>query len=158
MTIEQFVAESGFKQADNGQTRRLAGSEPAFGECSQALLEQAKQNIRESFQLVGLSERFDETVILAKRLFNWRNDIRYVPRLVNDRRPRKESVPESVLSFVRDRNALDIALYDYAEELLRRRLSSQPEDFWVEQQGFSATNSEYAERLMAESNAMWGGR
>ena len=86
MSLEQFVTASGYLQADNGQTRRLAGHEPTFGCCSEELLEAAKKNLADHIT-VGLTERFDESVVLFRRTFGWPLALRYWKRLVNKERP-----------------------------------------------------------------------
>ncbi|HET9530020.1 MAG TPA: sulfotransferase family 2 domain-containing protein, partial [Blastocatellia bacterium] len=65
---------------DNGQTRLLSGSlvetelsggAVGYGPSSEEMLERAKKNIKENFVAVGLLERFDETLMLLKKLLGW---------------------------------------------------------------------------------------
>lgn len=43
-----------------------------YGQCSPEMLESAKKNLQD-FAAVGLTERYNETLILLKRAFNWHN-------------------------------------------------------------------------------------
>jgi hypothetical protein len=60
---------------DNVQTKLLAGGNPSYdfigGTCSPAMLETAKRNLTERFSLVGLTERFEETLVLCRIIFGW---------------------------------------------------------------------------------------
>ena len=54
------------------------------------MLERAKRNLDEHFSWLGMTERFDESLILLRRTFGWR-DVRYVSRNVS--RSRAELTP-----------------------------------------------------------------
>ena len=73
MSLKDYVSSGLAKELDNGQVRLLAGRKAdecfAIGQCSKDLLEMAKKNLQEHFIVVGLTERFDETLILWKRSF-----------------------------------------------------------------------------------------
>jgi hypothetical protein len=80
----------------NGQTRVLAGGK-WHNECTPDALGAAIHNLQEHFSVVGLVERFDETLLLLRRAFGWQN-LFYVPQNVGQRRPRREELPPEVLS------------------------------------------------------------
>ena len=128
MSLEQFVTESGYLQADNGQTRRLAGEEPAFGCCSDELLESAKRNLAGHIT-VGLTERFDESIVVFRRTFGWPLKLRYWKRLVNKERPREEALSKGTLDTLRKYSSLDLRLYDYACEVFERQTAAAGSDF-----------------------------
>jgi hypothetical protein len=66
MDLKDSVCSGVSTELDNDQTRLLSGvgRKTPFGQCTTELLERAKRNIREHFAVVGLSERFDETLLL----------------------------------------------------------------------------------------------
>ena len=127
------------KGFDNDQTRRLSGADPEFGRCTPAMLEQAKRNLRRHFAMVGLTERFDESVVLLKRILGW-SDMLYLPRLVNPQRPARTDLADSVVEPIRDRNKLDLELYRYARELFERLAERQSPEFEDEVRTFRALN------------------
>lgn len=131
-SLEDFVTLSGYKQADNGQTRRVAGMEPDFGECSEELLKRAKSNLSEHFATVGLTERFDESLVLLRRAFGWPLELRYWKRLVNKERPKPDSVGPRTLEVRRERNWLDLQLYEYACELFEQQIAKAGAGFQEE--------------------------
>jgi hypothetical protein len=103
---------------DNGQTRLVSGvwDKVPFGSCDQEVLEIAKKNLDEHFALVGLTERFDETLCLLQVILGWSNDISYVRENVARNRPCKNDLSSETLAAVVETNRLDMALYDYATQ------------------------------------------
>ena len=143
ISIEDFVLHSSCREADNDQTRRISGLEPAFGACSMSTLEKAKDNLRRYFSVVGVTEYFDETVILIKRMLGWAYEPYYLPGLVNKDRPATASLPEKSVDAILERNELDTKLYEFAKELLYERIADQGPDFDSEVRRFKALNAEY---------------
>jgi hypothetical protein len=126
---------------DNMQTRLLSGvwTDLGFGECDEETLTLAKQNLRERFCVVGLTERFDETLLLLKRALGWRN-VNYVRHNVTRGRPRRTSVDAETLSVLQASNQLDIQLYAYAKTLLADKIRAQGPSFSRELMAFRFSN------------------
>ena len=88
---------------------------------SESDLKEAKQKIDNRFAAVGITERFDESLLLMKRLFGWRQ-VYYQKRNVTKKRPRKEKIDQSTLQTIKSHNHYDIRLYNYAFEKLKSDL------------------------------------
>lgn len=115
----------------------LHGSTPAPSN----ILETAKANLREYFSLVGLSERFDESLILLKRALGWRTkDILYVKQQVGRNRPPKDTIGSEAVKLVEDYNELDMQLYEFAKQMFEERISRQDSSFRRELQIFRLCN------------------
>jgi Sulfotransferase family len=143
ISIEDFVLQSSCREADNDQTRRLSGLEPEFGACSISMLDKAKDNLRRYFSIVGVTECFDQTVILMKRTLGWADDPYYLPALVNEERPATSSLPQKSINIILERNELDTKLHEFAKELLYERIAHQGPDFDSDVRRFKALNAEY---------------
>ena len=119
----------------------------------------AKRNIQEHFALVGLSERFDESLALLRRMFGWRNTL-YAKQNVTRKRPRKEDIPKETLRLIERYNELDIDLYDYARGEFERLIREQGSPFHREVQRFRVLNKVYQEvnrpSLMLRSSLSYG--
>lgn len=126
-SLEEFALKTPLMELDNGQTRFLAGDEndlfinrTPVGKCNSQLLHIAKNHIKSDFSFIGITEQFDESVLLLKKLLNWSNCF-YLRR-----NTRKKSFSEPISSDLRNeiarRNWLDIELYDYSKELLLQKL------------------------------------
>jgi hypothetical protein len=98
-------------QTDNALTRQLAGRDEE-GDLTPRDLEIAKHNLR-SFLAVGLTEAFDESVTIFKRILGWRTPF-YFNRNVSRRGPRPDQVAATTLESIRERNTFDVELYDMA--------------------------------------------
>jgi hypothetical protein len=129
--LEEYV-ESGMDSvyAENLQTLQLSGRQ--FEPLDRDALSQAKRNL-EGFLLVGLTERFEETVALLQRTLRLRVPF-YVTRNVS---PPLEA-HERTLELIRERNQLDLELYDYARELFSRRVRSEGRSFRVQASTYRA--------------------
>ncbi|MCL4396622.1 MAG: sulfotransferase family protein [Chloroflexi bacterium] len=70
MTLLDYATSGLSGELENDQTRLIAGRDPGDGG---EMLRIAKANVREQFTVVGLLERFDESLLLMKKRLGWRN-------------------------------------------------------------------------------------
>ncbi len=90
--LASYVRSGISLEMDNSQTRAFAGdSTTPFGGCTQAMLDRAKANLADAFSVVGLTERFDESLVLMERAFGW-TKLRYVTVNVDPGRSRRPSL------------------------------------------------------------------
>ena len=137
-------------QVQNTQTRIIAGAGGAFKLSSyekrltQHTLAVAIKNIQEHYLLVGLVERFDETLILLKRTLGWgMRDIFYFRQNVGDNRPPENEIATRTTDIIRRYNKLDFELYEYAKQLFEKRISEQDSSFERELRMFRFCNKVY---------------
>lgn len=146
LNLKQFLELRQNNMMDNGQTRMLAGAqqyEYLVGECTPELLEAAKRNLRENFSVVGLMERFDETLLLLKQAYGWGN-LRYVRQNVTGSRPLQADLPPATLDLVAECNQLDLELYEYASTLFEEQVQEQGPGFARQLRLFQAANRSLA--------------
>ncbi len=125
MTLKEYVESKINTQLNNGQTRVISGiNDVLFGKCTNEMFERAKKNIENHFSVVGLTERFDETLILLQRVLAWRRPF-YIMKNVTKNRPVKENISEDTLNTIEYYNKLDIALYKFAKERFEEDISRQ---------------------------------
>lgn len=146
MTIAEFVQSGITLEADNEQTRLVSGIDCEFGKCTSEMLETAKENLRKHFAVVGLSEYFDESVLLMKLAFGWKLPIRlslkkivsgtaspfYERTNVSINRVRRDELSEDDLFAIDKFNELDIQLYRYAKELFHEQINKYGHSFNTE--------------------------
>lgn len=124
MTLEEYIKRGVSLETDNSQTRAISGDVTTpYGECTDRMLEEAKRNIERRFSVVGLTERFDETLILLRAAFGWRK-LCYTPVKVSPDRDRRPEVPAATRSVIGEQNRFDLELYAFAldrfDEAVRR--------------------------------------
>lgn len=144
ISLEEYVSSGCTKEVDNVQTRRLSGLDPEFRQCSEDMLERAKQNLGDHFSVVGLTERFDQTLLLLRRILGWRY-ILYFRMNVTKARVTRPSVSKEVLDLVASYNQLDVELYRHAADRFEALVRQQGPEFATEVETFKRVNGEYAQ-------------
>ncbi|GAB4460534.1 MAG: sulfotransferase family 2 domain-containing protein [Anaerolineae bacterium] len=81
----------------------------------------ARRNLATQFQAVGVTERFDEFLLLLRHRLGWRN-VFYLKRNVTSGRPAKEALPPETRALIEARHRLDTELYALAHRLLDAQL------------------------------------
>lgn len=105
----------------NLQTRLLAGlGMPPQQIAPEEMLAHAKRNLR-ACTVVGLTERFDETLLLLREAYGWRWPF-YERVNVSTHRLRREALPAEILHRLEADNALDLELYAFARELFEAQV------------------------------------
>jgi hypothetical protein len=125
-SLEDFICDYPLLEIDNDQTRRVAGEDPEFGRCTRSLLESAKSNIEQYFSLVGVTERFEETLRVAADVLGWSTQPLGEKQVVNELRQPTPLITTKTREAILDRNALDLELYSFANEWLNGRLRALP--------------------------------
>ncbi|MCB0197495.1 MAG: sulfotransferase family 2 domain-containing protein [Anaerolineae bacterium] len=131
MDLKTFVLSGVSTEQDNGQTRRIAGvsigrlqgrKQVDHGCCTTEILESAKKNLESNFSIIGLTERFDETLFLLKKAYNWSLPLYYHRGNKTKRRPKMKEIPKDTINAIRDFNKFDLELYEWAKVLFERQL------------------------------------
>ena len=118
-SLEDFVRRS---PRENVQCKIIAGA--AYEKpCTAEICERAKENLVRYFSVVGLFERFEESLALMKLRFGWKLQ-RYLSFNVTRSRPRKADVPRSTLDLIAEKNAFDISLYNCAANILHTAVNT----------------------------------
>jgi hypothetical protein len=141
MTLPRFVESRESIKTRNLQTRLLAGigRRRVSKKDDDEILALAKKNLQEAFTVVGLTERFDETLLLLKNAFHWRH-IFYVKLNVTKRRPASHTTPPEIRQVIRADNQLDLELHRYALELFEEQIQRQGTAFAEQLRRFQLRN------------------
>ncbi len=148
VSIEDYARQSG---EGHRQTWRLMDHDDVTNIEDRAeplppsALESAKRNLQDHFAVVGITEHFDESLLLMQKEFGWEN-IFYLKRNVNNKRKSVDALPPRTIAVLEELCALDLELYNFACELFDRRIREQGEGFADEVRSFQAANSVYARR------------
>ena len=139
MSLADYVRSGIALEMDNSQTRAIAGDVGTpYGQCTEEMLETARRNLAEHFSWVGVTERFDESIVLLRRTFGW-SDVRYM----NANVARSATPPsESDLALIEEMNSLDMALYRDACLAFDKRIEAE-EGFAEELEQLRRANERY---------------
>lgn len=118
--VEDFVRRPITPEIDNWQTRLLNPRPERFlpvGGVDGAMLERAMANLAEHFAVVGVTERFDDTLELLRSRFGW-TDLSYERRNAMPGRSSADELPASTVEAIFEANRFDAELHRFAAELL----------------------------------------
>jgi len=109
-----------FPDRNNTQCRFIAGvKDTAIAD--ERLLEMAKENLTKSFSVVGICERFEESLILISKTFGWE-----IPFYKNQKVAKSRPMVEPKLAdFIRNHNRLDVELYEFGKKLFEQNLRTK---------------------------------
>ena len=106
------------KQGDlhNAQIRRISGiqDKPSL------MLEKAMENIDQNFSFVGLTEKFDESLVLLQRLYNWPLPYYQIQNKTKNR-PKTAEIDKATLDVIDGLNEGDHQLY----RIIEKRINDQ---------------------------------
>lgn len=125
-SLHDYVANRTTIELDNDQTRYLLLQEHReipHGQMTRSMLDDAMGVLAAYFPVIGLAERFDESLVYMQCQFGWL-DVSYEKRNVTKDRPKVEQVPAETLDLIRETNQFDVALYEFAKGLFERRVAA----------------------------------
>jgi Galactose-3-O-sulfotransferase len=113
--VEDLIALTPDKE--NLQCRFIGGIGKT-GVCDRSVLDKAKEHLARSFRVVGISERFEESLLLMATKFGWSLSY-YENRKVAKNR---SVIDPGVIELIRQHNSLDLELYDFGTKLFEEDL------------------------------------
>jgi hypothetical protein len=122
--LEQFIETFCVDRRISRQTRQLI--DQYDGPLTTGALDDAKSTL-ERFLVAGLTERFEETLALMRRALRLRVPF-YVTRNVGF----PLDISDRAIEMIREREALDLELYAFAQDLFERRVRAQGKTFGAE--------------------------
>jgi len=122
----------------------------------QTTLQRIKEALVNDFAVVGLTERFDETLMLLKRK-GILHDISYTRHKVLDGRPKFSDLSAEERRMITRHNYLDQELYQFASDLFGATIKKQDASFQRELSEFqNAQKLRGEERSCEDDSALFG--
>lgn len=110
-------------ELDNGMVRRFSGIGLAPGPCPEQALEMAKENIEKYFSVVGVQERYAETLSLARKTFRLSLAEFHINK-GTEKKHKGGKIKMDLRRRIKRMNTLDSALYDWIVERFDRQLQT----------------------------------
>lgn len=107
MTLYDFVTKINQGDVNNGQIMFISGIE----DTEELMLEKALENIENHFSFVGTVEKFNESLILLKKKYDWPIPYYRVLNRTKDRKP-LSSIDNKTREVIRNLNNGDTILYN----------------------------------------------
>jgi hypothetical protein len=106
-----------FPERHNLQCRLISGLRNVATN-DERLLDVAKENLTKSFSVVGICERFEESLMLTAKAFGWE-----VPFYENKKvSKRRSEVEPRLANLIREHDRLDSELYEFGKKLFEEEL------------------------------------
>ena len=124
MELEEYVASGISRELNNGQVRLLSTISCSFGNCTQEMLEQAKNNVSRHFSASATLEDFDKFLLLLKKKLGWNGYPLYRRKNVTSKRPSIKSLPASTIRTIEKYNQLDLEMYEHVKHNFHKNYDS----------------------------------
>jgi len=116
ISVAEFIELTLHRQ--NLQCSLIAGVKNQTG-ADERTLELAKEHLSKTFSVVGIAERFEESLILMAKTFGWE-----VPYYENHKVTKNRPPPDPAdVELIREHNRLDLELYEFGQNLLDSALA-----------------------------------
>ena len=137
-------------QMNNHQTRIVSGMGAPFNQCPEEMLWKAIENIEKEFPFVGVSELFDESLLVLSEAVGWCDPF-YVKENVSKGRPNREYFSQMEINVIKNHNQLDLLLYAYVKKRLLAEVAAKEPSFKDKLRTFRDQNEEAAKKLKART-------
>ena len=147
MSLHDYVAGDLSLELRDDQVRSLSGIGFARWdardlEVDAAVYAAAIENIEAHFPVVGVTERFEPSLLLMQTAFRWGN-VFYTRRKVGRGRPEREAVAPETIEAIRRRNRYDMQLHAYVQARLARQIGAAGASFHLRAAWFTRANRLY---------------
>lgn len=116
---------------------------------SENAVETALNHLENDFVMVGVTERYDEMLLLMKQLLGWQNPVTYVRVNVSVNRPRYSDLSAEDKKLIEAAAEIEYPVYEYAKKRFERDLSRYAGDLEKDLAEFKRQNAEYNARFQA---------
>lgn len=159
MSLEDYISSDLHVELANAQTKQIAGvhtglqSEPVYLESSiqSGILETAKNNIKEHFVFSGITEQFDQGVILLYKTLKWKFPLYYKSTNIAPVNQKYSRLSDKTLQLIADQNQADLLLYEYVKKSFTEQVEYYREYINRQIQLLKITNFLYSSYLNIHS-------
>lgn len=127
INLEEYILKEGTKIC-NQQTNMISGLSTPKNCSDRELLQIAQNNLDEYFAVVGITEMFDETLLILRNRFNWKTPY-YVKQNTAKKHSPTKSISQSTIALIEEYGSLDLQLYDRAKQKLQTQIAQLGEPF-----------------------------
>ena len=142
MSIYEYINSGINPFLINGQTQLIAGNACSINDPlikSNELLEIAKNNINKNFIFTGVTELFDDSILILKKKLDWKTPY-YSKANKTKYKPNYNNIDSKIKNFIESHNQLDIKLYNYVKNMIDEDIHSAGKNFQKDVYRFKRIN------------------
>lgn len=144
-TLREYVETGDIYRGHNSQVKEFINYPRAGDERSmEQIFQDAVEALETSYGLVGLTERFDETVVLSEEAFGWKVK-GYVTRNVGSTYE-KSDVDAGIIELYEELNPYDVRFYRMVEARFEEAARGMGARFPARLEAFRRSNRRYSRR------------
>jgi len=123
-------------------------------------LETAIAHLENDFAMVGLQDRYDESLLMMRHVLNWQKPVAYVRKNVTSRRITLADLPPDDRALIEKAAEIEMPLYEYAVRRFEAQVAAYPGDLERDLARLRDDNARYStgiqrvERLKAPFRAL----
>lgn len=127
MSLSDYITSGINPIANNPQVRILTGKGLTdrdgipYGKCPESMLENAIENLNKHFAAIGITNRFDESVLLFKKVLRWSSPF-YSKANATKNRPQAREISAETIEIIKQYNDLDMQLFKWANRHMDQQL------------------------------------
>lgn len=141
ISLEEYILKEG-KNLCNQQTNMISGLSTPKNCSDIEMLKMAQNNLDRYFTVVGITERFDETLLMLRQKLGWKMPY-YVKQNTAKNFSQVKSISQSTINLIEEYGSLDLQLYERAKRKLQEQINLQGELFQKELNKQKKVNSFY---------------
>lgn len=120
LSLHDFVTQVNENDIHNAQIRWISGIDASENE----MLGKALENIEKHFSFVGLQEKFDESIILLKKIYGWKIPY-YLIENQTKKKPAVIDLDHKTREVIKELNNGDYILYENIKKQFEHRLTKE---------------------------------
>ncbi|NNK87401.1 MAG: sulfotransferase family 2 domain-containing protein [Flavobacteriaceae bacterium] len=120
LSLYDFVTQVNSTEVNNCQVQWISG----IYDREDLMLEKALENIDNHFAFVGITEKFDESLVMLRKQLSWPIPY-YTVKNKTSKRPMLETIDDKTLEAIRNYNQLDIQLYDIMYQRFNEQIEAE---------------------------------
>lgn len=123
-------------------------------------LETAIAHLENDFAMVGLQDRYDESLLMMRYVLNWQKPVAYIRKNVTSKRIALADLPASDRALIEKAAEIEMPLYEYAKKRFEAQVAAYPGDLDRDLARLREDNARYrsgiesVERLKAPLRAL----
>lgn len=123
-------------------------------------LETAIAHLENDFAMIGLQDRYDESLLMMRHVLNWQKPVAYIRKNVTSKRITLADLPPEDRALIEKAAEIEMPLYEYAVKRFEAQVAAYPGDLERDLAQLRKDNERYAsgvesvERLKAPFRAL----
>ena len=125
LSLEEYTHHPETYYLNNLQTRLISGVSYESGEeVTKEMYDLALENLKQ-FKVFGITNDMSNSLALFYLVLGWKRMPYYMQSNANDKRPKRESIPQHEIEAISERDKYDVMLYNEAKSIFDAKITER---------------------------------